>query len=535
MNQFLKQVRKKPGSAYTQNMAVSHGHTGSELLDYFANAGSYRDRSQGEVDADMAVAWAENPELTLKLLFHTRMITRKVMYGDGRATEKVQRGMGNRDESRKMFNWVARNHPDVAVASLPFWPLVGTWKDLWHMDLIDVLPRQAVYNLIAEGIEDSFHRHLIAKYLPQIRSKASTSHRIKLNEWARGFVNHMGWSEKEYRKFKAHPKNEAHKWQRQACAQRWEEIEFETIPGIALFRMVTQSGRDGKNMLERHNQNSRYLKWLEKQPVAKFNGYPYELAKRVTKETNMSRATKMTLNKQFENLLQTSKRDGVLSGNVWCAVDTSGSMSVRVAKDGTTAYDVCVGLAVYFSALNEGAFKDNVIMFDTWSQVAQLTGNFVERVKQFPRNAMGDTNFQSVIEEIVRIRRENPTIPIEDYPETLLVVSDMQFNPAGGYSWGSVEYDPVDVQTNYQVAMDKLKNVGLPEITVIWWQVNGRYGNDFPVTEDTKGTALIAGFDGSTITMLLGGSATGKKASEMTPYEQMVNVLDQEILNRLVA
>ena len=40
---------------------------------------------------------------------------------------------------------------------------------------------------------------------------------------------------------------------------------------------------------------------------------------------------------------------------------------------------------------------------------------------------MGSTNFQSVVDEIVRIRKSNPNIPLEDYPSTLLVVSDMQF------------------------------------------------------------------------------------------------------------
>ena len=59
-------------------------------------------------------------------------------------------------------------------------------------------------------------------------------------------------------------------------------------------------------------------------------------------------------------------------------------------------------------------------------------------MKQIPRNAMGGTNFLSVIKRIVEIRKNNPSIPLEDYPQTLLVVSDMQFNPTGG------------LDTNYQ-------------------------------------------------------------------------------------
>ena len=50
------------------------------------------------------------------------------------------------------------------------------------------------------------------------------------------------------------------------------------------------------------------------------------------------------------------------------------SMGCSVAN-GVTAYDIYIGLGIYFSSLNEGAFKDNVIMFDTESTVKKTVGN----------------------------------------------------------------------------------------------------------------------------------------------------------------
>ena len=197
-------------------------------------------------------------------------------------------------------------------------------------------------------------------------------------------------------------------------------------------------------------------------------------------------------------------------------------MTREVAK-GITAYDICISLGIYFSSLNEGAFQNQVIMFDDVSSSIKLSGSFCDKKRQIEKasTAWGSTNFQSVIDEIVRIRKSNPNIPVSDYPETLLVVSDMQFN--------SLEDN--DVDTNYEEAMAKLEAVGLPRINIIWWHVNGN-SKDQPVLKDTKGTILIGGFDGAIISTLLGGNKSSK-VKDITPMEAMMISLNQEILKEV--
>jgi hypothetical protein len=137
---------------------------------------------------------------------------------------------------------------------------------------------------------------------------------------------------------------------------------------------------------------------------------------------------------------------------------------------------------------------------------------------------MGSTNFQSVIDEIVRVRKANPNIPVTDFPETLMVVSDMQFNPSG--------YDQRIIETNYETAMRKLEEVGLPRITIVWWWVTGR-GNDQPVRMEDKGTILVGGFDGSIISTILGGNQGSKERGQMTPMDAMLIALNQELLQHV--
>ena len=518
-NQFLRRVYVE--DTYTENGAISHSTTQSALLDYFSKGATFRDRGRNEVAADMTHIWNESPEMAMRIIFYNRLISRKAK--GFVTTEQVQKGQGNRSEFRMSVAWLAKNHSEVLYKNLWLIPVVGSWKDLWHEDLIHVLDHQAIFTLISQGLEDEYNRELLAKYLPKIRSKSNTynDRHTALNDFARGLLIHLGWNPVQYRKFKSSGK--AHEFQRQMCANNWNGLNYYQIPGKALFQMINNRGKDKKTTIERHGIEYEYASWIESQPVAKFTGYVYELMKAIS--PNMTLAQQLTIDKQFDGLIAMAREDHAISENVWCALDTSGSMTAPVAN--TSAYDICVSLGIYFSTLNQGAFKDHVIMFDNVSRLKALSGTFTNKVQQITKAniAWGSTNFQSVIDEIVRVRVKNPKIPVSDFPTTLIVVSDMQFNPTAG-----------NMRTNYQEAMQKLREVGLPHIRIVWWWVTGRAA-DFPSQMNDTGVVMIGGFDGAIISILLGEDAQPQNEDttkqQLTPYEAMQKALDQEILNRI--
>lgn len=528
MNRFVKAMTTK--NAYTWNGAISHSTSGVSCLDYFAKCGSYRGRNVSEVNADMASIFGENPETALKIVFYNRMITRKVAGFSN--TETVQRGQGAKDEFIKSIAWLENNYPELLYQNLWLVPSVGRWSDLWYDSAATgfyyYVSTKHVYSLIKKGLRNKYHRTLLAKYLPKIRSaKNSTQERHRrINAWARGLCAYLGWSEREYRKFKSAPENNAHLWQRQMCSGDWSDIDFNMIPGKALLKFVAGGA------IQKHGLEKVYLKWIKSQPIAKFNGYPYELYQKA-RYAGRNLAQRFTYNAQFEKLLETARKDtnpDLLKKGVLCALDTSGSMSSGYWGNGidpkVAPIDICVGLGIYFSSLIEGYFKDHVIMFDIRSRFLKLNGTFCDKVEQIPANSMGGTNFQSVIDEIVRVRKEHPEIPVEDYPQVLLVVSDMQWNGTGTF------------ETNYEMLMRKLNSVGLPKITCIWWMVNGRYTRDVPSLATDIGAYMISGFDGAIITSILGGldekvdEITGKKR-QLNAEEMMQQCLDQEILNKI--
>ena len=527
MNDFLKAATNV---AYTENGALSYATTNNVCIDQFGKAGSCRGRDIETVFTEQAALWAANKEFAVKFPFYLRMITRKAKYADGTVTETPQRGQGARDEAFKRLLWFVHNEPEIFYNNLWILPIVGSWKDLWVlMSMDDAIDQKKVFTVIAEGCQNESQKDLVKKYLPRIRAnkKCSTTWANKTNSLAKAFCNWAGWTAQEYRKFKSTGK--AHEFQKYISTGQYDKLEWNKISGKALLNLATSK------FLENHNLTDNYLSWISNTTTAKFNGYPYELGMKMLKlwrcQSTSAKIGKMTLDAQFENLLITAKEGtGGISGNVWCALDTSGSMGTRVdgKNSDLTAYDVCISLGIFFSSLNEGAFHKNVIMFDDISRVKQLTGKFSEMYTQIAssQTAWGGTNFQSIVDEIIRIRKSRPNIPLTDYPTTLLVVSDMQFNNCG-YS------------TNYEVMKQKLYTAFPKEFVdsmkFIWWQVNGRRVNDVPATLDDGGNYFLSGFDGSVITLLLGnGEETidEKTGEKRTPtMEELIEIaMNQEIL-----
>ena len=539
-NAFLNQVTRGAGSSFTENGAASYASIGNPLLDQFGKAGTNRGRNLDDVFRDQAALWAHDPLNSVKFIFYLRMITRQTNTTGDEKTEKVQRGQGARDESFKRLLWLAKYQPETFYKNLWLVPVVGSWKDLWVLMSMDKgLNRKRFFELIAEGIENPHTKDLVKKYMPRIRAvgKCKTEWAKTANELAKEFAIFAGWTYRDYRIFKS--TGEAHKFQTYMCQGMYGKINWNTIPGKALLNLV--SG----NFLKNHNLENTYLEWVKKQPVAKFNGYVYELGKKANDYGGLARiplVTKLTLDKQFDNLIKTAKSDdGGLKGNVWVCLDTSGSMNIGVNGTNLRAVEIAKSLAIYFAELNEGAFHNNIISFDNTSHVFELgKGTFTEKwFGRMPNVGCGGTNFQGVIDEIIRVRRSHPEIPESDFPQTLLVVSDMQFNPTGGYSWNSTAPSQRDVETNYEACVRKLREAGfskefLEGWKMIWWYCVNRTTNDYPSNLDCPGTYMLSGFDGSVVSLILSGPAfvdevTGKKRTP-TMEELVDSALNQEVL-----
>jgi hypothetical protein len=527
--------------AYTENGALSYNTSGSELADQFGKAGAHRGRSIEDVCDDQMKLWDENPEAALRFPFYLRMITRKTRIGKQTITENVQRGQGARDESFKRLLWIAKNHKDVFNKNIWILPVVGSWKDVWTLMHYDVIydfmciDRSVMFELINAGLRSSAHSELVKKFMPRIKasSKCVTDWTKNTNQFAKEFAKYNSLSYKEYNHLKT--SGTAHEFQKLISNGMFNDINWKAVPGRALSILT-----DGK-FLANHNLEETYTDWVLSQSTVKFTGYPFELARDINKYYNVSDMPmykKATIDKQFEELIEKASDGDNNFGNVWCALDTSGSMKTPVAGE-TTAFDVCISLGIFFSTLNKGAFHKNVVMFDDESHTLSLKGGFCDMWQQInnERTAWGSTNFQSVIDLMCKVRKENPQLNLDDYPQTILVVSDMQFNPVDYYYGHCVTEE--EIETNLEAMKRKLyehfPSEFVDSMKFIWWQVNGS-AKDVPATMADGGNYLISGFDGSIVTMLLGGEVVenAKKEGRTPTMSEIIDAaLNQEVLQRV--
>lgn len=503
-------------------------------LDYFSKCGTYTNRTEEQVNSDMVRIFNDDAPTALKLVFGVRLISRKI-------DNKVQvTGFGRRDEFYKCVKWLVENDPETLYKNLHLIPVFGSCKDLIEIATsLDFTTRDHIYHLVAKNFDDP----LLLKYLPQIRSTSQirTERDKKRIDWAKGLCKYLGITFKQYRKFKS--KGAAHIWQKQMGRNDWDNINFSGIPGKALLNHISRKGKkDKKSVFERHNQIERLKEWVLAQKNVKFTGYPYELLRAASKPSNIIQKT--IYDKQFETILEPFKNHKL--GNVLSCLDISGSMGCSVLND-VSAMDVCLSMGLVFSALNFGHFKDVVCGFSDSPIILKLAGGFCDRLntlktdRKFQQVAWGSTNFQGVIDMLCQIKLNNPEIPTKEFPDTLLVLSDMQFNPAPRLYWTpTVTQLQTLTDTNYEVARKKLNDAGLKEMRIIWWFLNGE-ATDFPSNMDDKGVYMIGGFDPVNLMSLLGlniqknakietPNNSNQKVSE-TPLDGMMNFLSQPIFN----
>ena len=532
----------------TENGATTYLTSGKAIIDQFSHAGTAIGRPIETVFAEQAQLWREDPESAIRFPFYLRLVTRKVKVSEDEKTDAVQKGAGLRDESFKRILWVAYNQPEAFKRNAWLLPVVGSWKDLWTLMLLDMenenkLDKGFIFSIMAAGLDDSTQCDLIRKYMPAIKSteKCKTERAKTLNVLAKNFAAFLGLSAKEYRKMKA--SGTAHDFQKLICSRSYADIDWKTIPGRALTHLIS-----GK-FLDNHGLTEGYLKWVMSQPTVKFTGYVYELGMKLDQMrygygyggrtfSPTIAATIYTINKQFDGLIELAKQDqGGLKGNVLCALDTSGSMEGGISGvPGLTSYDVCVSLGIYFAELNEGYFHNKVAMFDDVSRMFKLDGTFSEKWQAIRQatTAWGSTNVLSIIDMLIDERKKHPTIPVSEFADTILIVSDMQFNPTG--SWNSRRERE---KTTYEAMKDKLRTAFPDEwvdnLKIVWWYCASREGagHDVPATMDKPGMYLVSGFDGSIVNLLLGTKIDEKtgKVRALTMEESVNEALSQEIFN----
>jgi hypothetical protein len=287
------------------------------------------------------------------------------------------------------------------------------------------------------------------------------------------------------------------------CSNEWSAIEYSKLPSKAMSDLMKAFSKHDKERF------GAYLTSLEKGET-KINAgavYPYDIVK------NMQTGNARGADAQWNAL------PNYMEGNneiLLPIVDVSGSMMCPAGGSKTvTCMDVSISLGLYISERNEGKFKDAFITFSSNPQLQILKGSLTERYEQLQSSEWGMSTDLEAVFKLVLNQAVKHNVPETEMPTTLIILSDMQFNAATGNGWGGgSSWNPTAQKMIEQMYSD----AGYKIPKIIYWNLNAR-GNNYPVSFDKQGTALVSGFSPALLTNLLSGK-------DFTPESMMFEVVN---------
>lgn len=198
--------------------------------------------------------------------------------------------------------------------------------------------------------------------------------------------------------------------------------------------------------------------------------------------------------------------------NVLCVVDGSGSMLCSVGTGDTTALHVSNALGIYFAERMSGAYHNKFITFSSKPKYVDLSSCKTLKQKQelaFANDDCSNTNIEATFHLILETALQN-RLRQEELPQTILVISDMEFDAA---MYGC------NIDTLFDTITHEFSRYGYKMPKLVFWNVNSRT-NAIPVRENELGVGLVSGFSVNVCNMVL--------SNELDPFTSLKKTLDSD-------
>ena len=457
MNKFLNGLSNATNFAYTENGAITHKTTKSDLLDMFAMGAAMRNRSDSDVILMFRKAYAENPVYALKCLFYIR---------------DVRGGQGERRFFRVVMKDLASWDTAAARRNLRYVPEFGRWDDLYVF--VGTPLENDAFNFMKEQLAldvECKTPSLLAKWLKSENTSSAESRKL-----ANITRQHFGMNHKQYRKTLSVLRNRINIVERLMSENRWDEIEFDKIP--------SKAGMIYKNAFARHDlEREKSAKEVQtyaefaRDTTKKVNAktlYPYECVEEAAKlmgstrwgscNVSMDDTDRLMVNKFWDNL--TDYFNGA-SLNALAVVDTSSSMW------GTPVY-VATSLGMYCAEKANGPFAGHYVSFSRNPRLVKVEGvDFCDKVDRIIRTDLCEnTDIEKTFDMLLNTAIRNRCSQ-EDLPQNIIIISDMEFDRARGYN----RISSASTETLMEGIARKWENAGYKMPHLIFWNVDARQDN----------------------------------------------------------
>lgn len=500
MSDFLNAMKNATNFTYTENGALTHKSTGTDLYDMFALGGAMRTRSDEDVILMFQKAYKENPIYAMKCLFYLR---------------DVRGGQGERRFFRTVMKYMAKYNADAIRDMIQHIPEYGRWDDLYvfvdtplEKDAFEFIKGQLALDVQCKTPS------LLGKWLKSENTSSAESRKL-----AHITKTYMGMTSRQYRKTLSILRARINIVERLMSENRWDEIEFDKIPSRA---GLIYKNAFARHDIEREKNGARTYEDFAKDTTTKVNAkalYPYEV---VDKALNRMRGTwgpntvalddtdRLMINKYWDNLADYFNGK---TFNGMAIVDTSGSMC---GSEASAPINVAISLGMYCAEKAKGPFQNHFISFESNPHFIEVEGvDFCDKVYRVSRAPWGDsTNIEGAFDMMLDVAITNHCTQ-DEIPQNLIVISDMEFNycvSSNAYrsSWGGGGVN----DTLFEKMRAKWAAHGYAMPHLVFWNVQARQ-NNIPM-RDEKNVSYVSGMSPVIYEMLL----SGKTAQDLM-YEKL--------------
>ena len=469
--------------AYSEKGAKMNSSTGKNLLDLSFKVPSMRTWPDSRINKSSDAAYRENRELFVRFMFYLR---------------DVLGGIGERDTFRRMFVWFSKENPAAAEKLLRYLPAYGRWDDLVHVALntksagVAAEAARVIAGQIKTDLE-SDNVSLLGKWLPSVNAgKKSAADARKLvsliNKTYKCSMNAA-----YYRKAVSKLRAKAGIVEHHIAAKTYGDINYEAVPSLA-------NTRYSKLFLKYDEKRRReYLESVSKgeKKINSSAAFPHDIWRKVSVNDN----TADEMWKALPNFITNDSR-------VLVVRDGSGSMLSRIPNSVATAMDVASSLCVYFAERLTGEFHNKFITFSSYPDLVELPEGTLYQKKRFLNryddcsNTDIEATFQLILDTAVKNQMKQ-----EDLPDTLLIVSDMEFDSA---TYGDRS------KKLFNNISERWSDAGYKMPKLVFWNVNSRT-ETIPMTQNENGVILVSGFSAAICKTVL--------SNETDPYKALVKAL----------
>lgn len=177
---------------------------------------------------------------------------------------------------------------------------------------------------------------------------------------------------------------------------------------------------------------------------------------------------------------------------------------------------VAVSLGLYFAECSKGYFHNHFITFSETPRLIEIKGEDIYQKAEYcmSYDEVANTNLESVFILILGAAVKHK-LPQEELPETIYIISDMEF-----------DYGCSRKKTIFRYMKGLYQKYGYQLPTVVYWNVDSRH-TQFPVSKSETGAVLVSGFSPSVFKMAM--------TSDMSSESYMRSVLDSERYCKIMA